>query len=56
MNTSISHLHSHITHFEQQKSIKMDFNKINCDDVEWLKLAVAVTLQLYTRVNKNPSA
>jgi hypothetical protein len=27
MNTSISHLRSHIAHFEQQKNIKMGFNK-----------------------------
>jgi hypothetical protein len=51
MNTSISHLRSHITNFEQQKSTKMDFNKINWDEVEWLKLAVAVTLQLYSAVH-----
>jgi hypothetical protein len=30
----------------------MDFNKINCDEVEWLKLAVAVTLQLYSAVHR----
>jgi len=51
MNTSNPHLRSHITHFEQQKSIKMDFNQINCGEVEWLKLAVAVTLQLYSAVH-----
>ena len=51
MNTSISHLRSHITHIEQQKCIKIDFNKINCGEVEWLKLAVAVILQLYSAVH-----
>jgi len=37
--------------FRATKSIKMYFNKIKCDEVEWLKLAVTVTTHLYSAVH-----